>query len=77
MCLEGRRHLLCPDKQRILDEARAAWETNVFGVLACPTMFSIAVMKHALKAEGLDTAGLADGTWRDQMKAIGEALSDS
>jgi RES domain-containing protein len=32
---------------------------------------------HALKAEGMDAAALADGTWRDQMKAGGEARTQA
>lgn len=31
----------------------------------------------ALRAEGLDSAALADPTWRDQMKAAGEARTQS
>jgi RES domain-containing protein len=33
--------------------------------------------EEALKAEGMDAAGLADTTWRDQMKATGEARTQS
>jgi RES domain-containing protein len=31
----------------------------------------------ALRAEGMDDAGLADPTWRDQMKAAGEAKTQA
>ena len=31
----------------------------------------------ALRAEGMDAAALADGTWRDQMKAGGEARTQT
>ncbi|MHA6688544.1 RES family NAD+ phosphorylase [Mesorhizobium sp. A556] len=31
----------------------------------------------ALQAEGMDDAALADGTWRDQMKATGEARTQA
>ncbi len=31
----------------------------------------------ALRAEGLDAAALADPTWRDQMKAVGEAKTQA
>jgi RES domain-containing protein len=31
----------------------------------------------ALAAEGMDTASLADNTWRDQMKATGEATTQA
>ena len=33
--------------------------------------------EEALKAEGMDAAALADTTWRDQMKATGEARTQS
>ena len=33
--------------------------------------------EEALKAEGMDAAGLVDTTWRDQMKATGEARTQS
>ena len=33
--------------------------------------------EEALKAEGMDAAALADTTWRDQMKATGEARAQS
>jgi RES domain-containing protein len=31
----------------------------------------------ALQAEGMDDAALANGTWRDQMKATGEARTQA
>ena len=33
--------------------------------------------EHALKTQGMDAAALADGTWRDQMKASGEARTQA
>lgn len=33
--------------------------------------------KTALKAEGMDAASLADSTWRDQMRASGEASTQA
>lgn len=47
-----------------------SYDAEIDGVFDCRD-------RQALQAEGMDAAGLADGTWRDQMKATGEARSQA
>ncbi|GLS28376.1 RES family NAD+ phosphorylase [Neomesorhizobium albiziae] len=47
-----------------------SYEAEIDGVFDCRD-------DRALKAEGMDTAALADGTWRDKMTASGEARTQA
>ncbi|SFU15583.1 RES domain-containing protein [Mesorhizobium sp. YR577] len=46
------------------------YDAEIDGVFDCRD-------EQALEAEGLDTAALADSTWRNQMKATGEARTQA
>ncbi len=47
-----------------------SYDAEIDGVFDCRD-------DRALKAEGMDAAALADGTWRDEMKASGEARTQA
>ena len=47
-----------------------SYEAEIDGVFDCRD-------EAALKAESMDAAALADGAWRDQMKATGEASTQA
>lgn len=47
-----------------------SYDAEIDGVFDCRD-------ETALKAEGIDADGLADSTWRDQMKATGEARTQA
>jgi RES domain-containing protein len=47
-----------------------SYDAEIDGIFDCRD-------EHALKAEGMDDDTLADGTWRDQMKASGEARTQA
>ncbi len=47
-----------------------SYDAEIDGIFDCRD-------EQALKAEGMGAAALADGTWRDQMKAAGEARTQA
>jgi RES domain-containing protein len=47
-----------------------SYDAEIDGIFDCRD-------EHALKTEGMDTAILADHTWRDQMKTVGEAKTQA